>query len=678
MAEVEEPQFNSLAERIAALNQQRNFQAPPSGVAKRPPPPPPPNRAATTQGLIKQAQSVAADERSPSLPPRPTRPTRAAADKVPPTLPRRTTAAADDEYKPTTTPSGRTLAPPPLPRNSQQQTSPVLPPRRPSTQTLSTRRNSNSSDVSYLSTVSNLSLSQTVSPATSVGGDAQPLRKLPPALGEAKLPPLPPSRRDLEAKAKEAAEQEAIAQAKRAVVPPPRPTPSSRASEPARPSLPPRLPSRPVKSPSVQGSEERAPALPSRRLPPPPSAFQAKSALESGFGARPKPTDNAPPPVPMSSRPSFAQIEASSSVAATAARPASTPPSGGCLVCRDFSGPDNVAAQYPVHILPREDPIGYLAHVLCDPFPSHTDKARAIFTWLHHNIAYNVKDFMAGTIPRGETAEDTIFSGLAVCAGYANVYEEIADRAGMRCVVVCGHGKGFGYQGVKPGSPPPPPNPTGHAWNAVQIDGGEWKLLDACWGAGYVNSQEYTKKFNPAMFCMSNEDFGLKHFPEDSDHFYRKDGRIPSWEEYFLGPEKGEKATWYGSAAEDGLSEATFEPRGKYISVHSGEVVRFQVSKVCEHWDPIKNGVGPSRLLLIKLNGQNGRKDDYVPLDSDGFWWWVDIPARDLGAPGQTLSLYGLDTFEGKTGRGVSKQLFMRKKGRVAMSWVGVAAWELV
>ena len=38
MADTEERQFNSLAERIAALNQQRNFTAP---TAKRPPPPPP-------------------------------------------------------------------------------------------------------------------------------------------------------------------------------------------------------------------------------------------------------------------------------------------------------------------------------------------------------------------------------------------------------------------------------------------------------------------------------------------------------------------------------------------------------------------------------------------------------------------------------------------------------------
>ncbi len=284
---------------------------------------------------------------------------------------------------------------------------------------------------------------------------------------------------------------------------------------------------------------------------------------------------------------------------------------------------------------------------------------------------------MAGTIPRGETAEDTIFSGKAVCAGYANVYEEIAIEAGLGCVWVCGHGKGFGYRGVKPGAPAPPPNPTGHAWNAVQIDGGEWKLIDACWGAGHVNSQEYNKSFNPSMFVMSNEDFGLKHFPENSDHFYRRDRSIPTWEDYFLGPEKGEMATWYGGGREDGLSEATFQPRGKYISVNSEDIVRFQVSRVCEHWDPIKHGSGPIRLLMVKINGRDGRKDDYVPLDSDGYWSWADIPARDLGAPGQTVSLYALDTFEGKSARGVKKELFMRKKGRVAMSWVGVGMWEL-
>ncbi len=178
---------------------------------------------------------------------------------------------------------------------------------------------------------------------------------------------------------------------------------------------------------------------------------------------------------------------------------------------------------------------------------------------------------MAGTVNYRETLEDTIFSGRAVCAGYAGVYKAIALRGGLNCIMVTGHGKGFGHNPTKDGAPTPPRNATGHAWNAVQIDGGEWKLIDPCWGAGHIDPEKYTKKFDPSMFVMSNEDFGLKHFPEDNDHFYRKDRRIVSWEEYILGPGKGEMATFFSDGADEGVSPTVFQPYEKKISVHGGE-----------------------------------------------------------------------------------------------------------
>lgn len=298
-----------------------------------------------------------------------------------------------------------------------------------------------------------------------------------------------------------------------------------------------------------------------------------------------------------------------------------------CLICRDFSGPDSIAAQHPPSIIDRRDPIGYLAHNLCGPFPSPTDKARAIFTWCHHNINYDVQGFFAGCPARG-TASETIFSGKAVCEGYARVFEAIAKRAGLECIVVGGHGKGFGFTPVKEGQPPPRRDPTGHAWNAVRIDGGFWKLLDPCWGAGHLENQAYKRKFSPQQFTMSNELFGWSHFPQDSRNFFREDGHIPSWEEYVLGPTGGERAQWFGNTVEEGISEWNSLPAQKRIPVYSGETVRFQFAKLCEHWTAERNGLGRPRLLMMNIHGIDGRKDDQVPLDSDGFWWWCDIPAR--------------------------------------------------
>ena len=378
----------------------------------------------------------------------------------------------------------------------------------------------------------------------------------------------------------------------------------------------------------------------------------------------------------------MAQIDAVASRGAAASRPAPSAPSNpskeDCLICRDFSGPDNLAALFPVANLPRQDVVGYLAHVLCDPFPSPTDKARAIFTWCHHNIAYDCEAFFGNRV-RGITPEEGIFEGKAVCSGYAGVYEAIARRAGLECIVVTGHGKGYGYKALAPGEPTPPRKADNHAWNAVRIDGGRWKVIDACWGAGNVADQRFTKAFKPSEFVLSNIQIGMRHYPENSAYFFREDGRIPSWEEYIIGDSRdGERATWYTKAGEEGLSEYGFTPRARHIPVRGGGVVQFRLSKVCEHWTYETHGKGKPLLLALKIHGLDGRNEDLVPLDYDGFWFSIDVPARDLGTPGQTISLYGFDTIDSRDARGLTKEEWLRKKGKVGYSLVGVAQWELV
>ncbi|KAK7755300.1 hypothetical protein SLS62_002806 [Diatrype stigma] len=665
MADVQEPKLNSLAERIAALNAQKNFTAPPSTGRRAPPPPP---------GAKKPSQdnNGISSKKSPALPARPSR------REDPPTLPQRTITFDSNSAKPPVLPARN--VPPPLPgRTNSSDSSPALPPRRSSTQPLNGRRGSNSSEVSQISTISGLSRGTASSQLSTTS--TEPRRVLAPTFDQAKLPPLPPTRREREAQAANDLAEKKGAEFNKPVKAPLLPARSApiipQIEAAVRPSLPPRLPSRPAKSSTPSQANDSGPVAP-RRLPPPPSAF-IRSKTTSEPIQRPVvnsiqggENDAPPPPVPLSSRPTFAQIDAVS-VRATASQAPS------CLVCRDFSGPDSVAAQYPSDYIPRNDPVGYLANVLCGPFPSPTDKARAIFVWCHHNIAYAVKEFLGKCVKR-RSVEETIFEGLAVCQGYAEVFQAIANRAGLQCVVVGGHGKGYGYTPLAPGQSPPPRNATGHAWNAVCIDNGEWKLIDACWGAGSIGNERYNKHFSPEMFHLSNDLFGLKHFPENSQYFYRKDGRIPTWEEYVIGPIGTEKAQWYGTATEEGLSEFLFSPAGKHISVYSGEVVRFQFTKVCEHWDPERHGKGKSYLLLMKIQGVDGRKERLVPVDTDGLWWWTDIPACELGAPGQKIFLYALTVLNNKDARGVTKaDYFKAMSGNgYSMSWAVFAQWELV
>ncbi|KAH9905123.1 hypothetical protein F4778DRAFT_695117 [Xylariomycetidae sp. FL2044] len=675
MAEVQEPTFNSLADRIAALNQQKNFTTPSPSAGKRAPPPPPPGKPVSKRSDPPVVQAPA---KSPRIPARPQK-------RDAPALPTRTNTSNSTTTiaSPPIIPSRS--APPPLPGRKDStlvNPSPALPPRRPSTQYLATRRGSNSSDVSQISAISNLSLAPTLSRTTTATSTEGPAarRVLAPTLDQAKLPPLPPSRKERE---EQAAREEAAAQeAKQIHKPPVLPGRSASAIPqlPSRPGLPYRAPSG---SPNPDRADP-APANGARRLPPPPSAFVRPHTtlgstkpppLPNGTRPPPRPVDDAPPPVPVTSRPTFAQIDAVTerAVANQAA---------ACLICRDFSGPDSVAAQYPVPSLPRHDPVSYLANALCGPFPSATDKARAIFTWCHHNIRYNVEEFFGKCVQR-RSVDETIFHGKAVCQGYAEVYAAIAQRAGLQCVLVSGHGKGFGFTPLADGQPVPPRDHN-HAWNAVCIDNGEWKLIDACWGAGHLGSgQQYEQKFSPDMFFLSNEHFGLRHFPSDERYFFRKDGRSLTWEEYIIGPTGGETAGVCGRMSGEGLSEFTFQPAQKRISVHNSPqpVVRFQFAKICEHWDPARNnGNRKPFLLMMKIHGRDGRKDDYVPLDTDGFWWWADIPAVDLGAPGQKIFLYALETLNGRDARGTTKRDYLdfRARGGGSMSWAQWVTWDLV
>jgi len=280
---------------------------------------------------------------------------------------------------------------------------------------------------------------------------------------------------------------------------------------------------------------------------------------------------------------------------------------------------------------------------------------------------------------------------LAVCGGYAGLFTTIATKAGLESVVISGHGKGIGYSDLKPGEKPPPYS-AGHAWNAVRIDGGEWKLIDPCWGAGHIvgGTQNYNRSFNTSQFTKSNEDFGLSHFPSDAKYFFRSDGRNPTWEEYFIGPGPlgVKKLQIYGQPIKDhGIDGESFLPKPKIIDVsHSqpSSMTRFQFSKVCEHWDFERHGPGKPYLIGLFIKGIDGRgfnrgqqKEEFVPLESNGFFHWVDIDTKTLGAPGQKLRMGTIASINGKDGRGLTMREYKASKGVHGMGFSFIAEWEL-
>jgi hypothetical protein len=277
-------------------------------------------------------------------------------------------------------------------------------------------------------------------------------------------------------------------------------------------------------------------------------------------------------------------------------------------------------------------------------------------------------------------------TGLAVCEGYGALFASLALAAGLEAVSVTGHGKGFGFDALRPGQPLPKKDVSGHAWNAVKIDGGKWKLIDPCWGAGNVKGagQPYNRDFSPQWFTMSNDEFGERHYPSNQKFWFRDDGRPSiSWEEYILysvGPE--ERTVFSPAKPEHGFEPKSFLPKANDIAKNAGEAtVRFQWTKICPHYDIPKHHGTPFLFFVLLPNKKQ------VIAQTDGFNYWIDVERRELPGPGEDVSIqymakYMLGDGEWHEGRGLTESQLKNgmagKAGWRSWSWSFLARWKVV
>ncbi|KAH0612492.1 uncharacterized protein H6S33_008872 [Morchella sextelata] len=437
-------------------------------------------------------------------------------------------------------------------------------------------------------------------------------------------------------------------------LPAPRPTPP----------LPTRRTTTAIQEGSRRNSDE-ATVVP-RRLPPPPVRNAAPpisqrpplpaSHTDSAIGSSPPPIPRStrPPPIPVSSRPS--------SGPSCKPHTASTLP---CLICYDYSGPDHHAS-LPQFQRSQVRSLQTLAIALTSPFPSALEKARVIFTWLHHNISYDVRALLAGNIP-DQSPESTIRTGLSVCAGYSNLFEILCTYSGLQCVVVTGHGKGFGHTDPAPGAPVPSYN-MNHAWNAVKLSSNHWHLIDSCWGAGHRGSNnEYKKEFAPEHFISPASVFGQKHFPEKPGQQYREDGRTISWEEYILSPEPPKLYKQFTDLFN--FSKETVSPSTKRLQ--PGTRTRFAVSLPCQHLPVIRKE--DEYVLFLNVGNDFDVKNFYLMQpDGTGRGYVCDVVV-----PRNTkVTLYYPNKFDGKPGKGLTREYFLKKVGKCGWSWSYVAEWN--
>ncbi|MBT5876191.1 MAG: hypothetical protein HOH43_22375 [Candidatus Latescibacteria bacterium] len=144
--------------------------------------------------------------------------------------------------------------------------------------------------------------------------------------------------------------------------------------------------------------------------------------------------------------------------------------------------------------------------------PARTDdeRIRAIYRWVTHNIAYDAGR-LAGGVIFNVRAPEVLKHRQALCGGYASLIEAMASAAGIETEVVIGHSRGYDYAGQFPEG-----QEILHAWNAVKING-QWMLLDATWGSGYLDeSGVFVRAFREHYFLTPPEQFLYDHWPRES------------------------------------------------------------------------------------------------------------------------------------------------------------------
>lgn len=159
-----------------------------------------------------------------------------------------------------------------------------------------------------------------------------------------------------------------------------------------------------------------------------------------------------------------------------------------------------------------------LSKFITRDFKTEEDKVRGIYSWIIQNIAYepdefkqfnyNFKDYRERNEKEEKTREKiinrTLKKGIAVCEGYAMLFEKLCELQGISNYLVRGDIKtNFNDIGR--------PFKKSHMWNIAVIDGKQY-LFDPTWGAGRYHGK-FIKEPSYFYYKTKPELFLKTHYP---------------------------------------------------------------------------------------------------------------------------------------------------------------------
>ena len=147
-----------------------------------------------------------------------------------------------------------------------------------------------------------------------------------------------------------------------------------------------------------------------------------------------------------------------------------------------------------------------IAQFLTEGLATDTEKARALYIWIAHNIRYDLSQVYSGRrySSEQEVLAEVLSNRKGVCQHYAELFLAMAREAGLNSYLVSGYARDA-TDNI---------GDLGHAWNAVKI-GQEFFLIDATWAAGYELNKRYVHEFRDHYFLKSPREWIFSHIPFD-------------------------------------------------------------------------------------------------------------------------------------------------------------------
>lgn len=194
---------------------------------------------------------------------------------------------------------------------------------------------------------------------------------------------------------------------------------------------------------------------------------------------------------------------------------------------QNFKLIDNKVKDYP-----HFDTIDQLVLRVNNTFQNDQDKVRAFYTWMAHNILYDLNKYNTVRSPditivfeserlnksinnqkRVQLIKRVFKDRKALCLGLSTLFEELCLRSNIEVKILEGITKVSisdinNTQYLK-----------NHAWNAVKIKD-QWKLLDLSFSSGFEANAtgQWTKQFNDFYFFTNPEQLITTHLPVN-DYF---------------------------------------------------------------------------------------------------------------------------------------------------------------